>query len=223
MVARAEIFEVVAPWRVSNHVIIQFISQQLGWMKRQASREAKRAQVQTSIWPLCCLAEEIIPYRGETLRLQIRYGGNQPVIQQADNLIISLPWQVSCSQIESEIKKQLLGWYQQKALSLIEESIARYCPMLGRWPKAVKLKQQKSRWGSCGITERIYINWLLVLAPPGTLEYVVVHELAHLFHRNHGQRFWAKVASCMTDFAEYDRWLNRNGYRLKLPAGWQEK
>ncbi len=48
------------------------------------------------------------------------------------------------------------------------------------YPRLVKIKTQKSRWGSCGIHNDIHINWLLIMAPPEVLEYVVVHELCHI-------------------------------------------
>jgi predicted metal-dependent hydrolase len=111
-----------------------------------------------------------------------------------------------------------MTWYQQEALGAIQQSIDYFCPRLGRWPRSVQLKQQKTRWGSCGISEKIYINWLLILAPPGVLEYVVAHELCHLFHRNHGKRFWAKVAQCYPGYEQHETWLGRHGQML-MPLG----
>ncbi|MGE3318306.1 MAG: M48 family metallopeptidase [Candidatus Berkiella sp.] len=219
IIAKSAVFEVVAPLRLSNHVIIKFVSQQRSWMSKQFVRQQKTL-IEPSIWPAQFMAEYPIPFRGSQLLLRIRYGASAPVLQQGNRLTVSLPGTVSCHEVEAAIKKQLLAWYQQQAMKLISESIERFCPVLGRWPKGVYLKQQKSRWGSCGITQKIYLNWLLVLAPPGVLEYVVAHELGHLFYRNHGPRFWAKVAECMADFKEQDRWLNHSGTRIKLPAHW---
>lgn len=219
IIAKSPVFEVVAPLRISNHIIIKFVSQQRRWMSKQSLRQQKN-QMEHSLWPAQFMAEYTIPYRGSQLSLGIRYGVKDAILQQADRLLISLPGELPCHEVERAIKQQLLAWYQCQAMSLIKESMERFCPRLGRWPKAVHLKQQKSRWGSCGITQKIYLNWLLVLAPPGVLEYVVAHELAHLFYRNHGPRFWAKVAECMADFKEHDRWLNHSGMRIKLPAHW---
>lgn len=220
MIARAQVFEVVAPKRVTNQAILQFITQHRPWMSKQLQRQIKKSPQQVSIWPLQFLANEQVPYRGAQLFLETAYGGEATVVQQGDKLIVTLPWQTHCTDIERTIKKQLLVWYQQQAMDIIQASAKRFCTQLGRWPKALQLKQQKSRWGSCGITQKIYLNWLLVLAPPRVLEYVVAHELGHLFYRNHGPRFWAKVAECMADYKEQDRWLNRNGQQLKLPSHW---
>lgn len=219
IIAKSPVFEVVAPLRLSNHLIIQFVSQQRRWMSKQNCRQQKNL-AEPSIWPHQFLAGDTVPFRGTQLTLVVRYGASAPVLQEEDRLTVCLPVDCACHEVEGAIKKQLLAWYQQQAMDIIKQSMARFCPKLGRWPKAVGLKQQKSRWGSCGITQKIYLNWLLVLAPPGVLEYVVAHELAHLFYRNHGPRFWAKVKECMADFKEHDRWLSHRGMRIKLPAHW---
>lgn len=220
IVARAQFFEVVAPKRVTNQAILQFITEHRPWMGKQLTQQLKKSSQQASIWPLQFLANEQVPYRGAQLSLVVIYGASASIERQGDKLIVCMPWQTHCAALESEIKKQLLIWYQQQAMTIIQACATVFCTQLGRWPKALHIKQQKSRWGSCGITQKIYLNWLLVLAPPGVLEYVVAHELGHLFYRNHGPRFWAKVAECMADFKEQDRWLNRNGQQLKLPSHW---
>lgn len=96
----------------------------------------------------------------------------------------------------------------------IQSILQQYCTLLGRWPTTVRVKKQKTRWGSCGIHDGITINEKLIFAPAKVLEYVVVHELCHLWHRNHGKRFWAKVESVMPDYMNYDRWLSREGRSL---------
>ncbi len=189
MVVRAQSFEVVAPKRISNRVILDFVCQQRRWMSKQLTQQAKRTTALNAIWPKAFLHGETVPFRGSQLHLNVRYGAVESVLRQEDSLLITLSWQRPCVQLESEIKKQLHQWYQAQAMMLIEASLAHFCPILGRWPKAVQLKQQKSRWGSCGVTQQIYLNWLLVLAPPGILEYVVVHELVHLIEPSHNKRF----------------------------------
>jgi predicted metal-dependent hydrolase len=219
IIARSHSFEVVAPWRITNQAIIQFLCQQRRWMSKQQNRQVKKSEA-TSLWPCEFLGGHTVPYRGMQLLLVVRYGLAVPPILEGDRLLVSIPFQTPCVEVEKAIKAQLLHWYQKQAMSIIEASIQVFCQKLGKWPKVVKLKQQKSRWGSCGITQNIYLNWLLVIAPAPILEYVVAHELGHLFYRNHGPRFWGKVAECMSDFKTHDRWLNRHGQQLKLPSHW---
>ena len=72
----------------------------------------------------------------------------------------------------------------------------------------------KSRWGSCGPRNDINLNWLLAFAPPAVLEYVVVHELCHIRHRDHSARFWALVAQHLPGWAHERQWLKRQGGEL---------
>jgi predicted metal-dependent hydrolase len=157
-------FEIVAPLRLTNVAITQFIFEHRRWMHKQLLREQTKPSAPV----------QVVDVRDKALKAKYVHEANQ----------------------------------------IIEQILQAVCPRLGRWPTGVTLKQQKTRWGSCGIDDRIHINWLLVLAPPGVLEYVVIHELCHLFYRNHGPRFWAKVKSCMPDYEIHERWLRQHGRTL---------
>ena len=82
------------------------------------------------------------------------------------------------------------------------------------YPRFIKIKTQKSRWGSCGIHNDINLNWLLILAPPQVMEYVVIHELCHIKERNHSQKFWLLVKSHLADYQIQRNWLKKEGRRL---------
>lgn len=214
MSVRSQQFEIVAPPRVRNGEILQFVFAHQRWLKKQSKQHAKQKPLQ-KIWPDEFSAGVAIPYRGAELQLQVEYGRNGTPDLQGNDLIVPIPWEKSVvTEVVKYTKQQVLKWYQQQALSAIQKSIEHFCPKLGRWPKGYALKQQKTRWGSCGITDKIYLNWLLILAPEGVLEYVVAHELCHLFHRNHGKRFWAKVASCFAEYEQHEKWLRQHGQTL---------
>ena len=73
----------------------------------------------------------------------------------------------------------------------------------------------RTLWGSLSADGRMNLDLALMLAPPEALEYVVVHEMAHLWVRNHGPRFWARVAAVDPDFETQRDWLNRYGHAVK--------
>ena len=75
----------------------------------------------------------------------------------------------------------------------------------------VTVREQKTRWGSCSAKGNLNFNWKLVLMPPGVLDYVVVHELAHRREMNHSAAFWKVVATWMPDYKKYRKWLRDNG------------
>lgn len=202
-------FEVVAPLSFSSIEVLKFVWYQRNWMAKHLRGEVN---------PLLevFLPSEGLPYRGHQLKLQVKYGLPQAVIFHETSVQVQLPWMVRCEQMESWLKEQILSAYRQQALKAIQATLDYFCPRLGRWPVDVALKQQKTLWGSCSAQQKISINWLLILAPFGVLEYVVVHELCHLFHPNHSQRFWKKVGQYMPDYERPKQWLKKWGKYLLI-------
>jgi predicted metal-dependent hydrolase len=77
--------------------------------------------------------------------------------------------------------------------------------------KDVQWKRQMAQWGSCSENKYINISYRLLFAPEDVLEYVCIHELAHLLEFNHSKRFWKLVRNTMPDYEEKERWLRDNG------------
>ena len=79
----------------------------------------------------------------------------------------------------------------------------------------ISFKDTKSRWGSCSSKGSIMLNWRLIMAPPSVYKYVIIHELSHLVHMNHGYLFWKLVGELHPSYM-YDReWLNKNGHEIR--------
>ncbi len=135
---------------------------------------------------------EIIPYRGEILTLRV---GDRaaPVSHLGDEL-----WVYGDA---ARIEKLVDKWYRQHAVSLFAERMAYYAPLLNVSPLAIKLSTAKTRWGSCTSGGTIRLNLQLIKLPQYLLDYVVVHELAHLRQMNHSAAFWALVAGVCPDYA----------------------
>ena len=81
----------------------------------------------------------------------------------------------------------------------------------GRHIGTVRFRYNKSTWGSCSSKGNISISTRLLFAPDDVLDYVCVHELAHLVERNHSQRFWDLVAAAMPNYKLREAWLKENG------------
>ena len=93
------------------------------------------------------------------------------------------------------------SWYQAEALQLFQLRVAHYAPLLNVMPRAVKLTKAKTQWGSCTAAGSVRLNVQLIKLPVRLLDYVVVHELAHLRELNHSTSFWRVVESACPDYA----------------------
>lgn len=79
--------------------------------------------------------------------------------------------------------------------------------------KSVNLKYNKSNWGSCSTASNINLSTRLLFAPFDVIDYVIIHELAHLYEMNHSPKFWDIVSQVMPDYKEKEKWLKANGAR----------
>ena len=79
--------------------------------------------------------------------------------------------------------------------------------------KTLRLKYASSLWGSCSHAGNISISTRLLLAPDSVIDYVLVHELAHLLVPDHSQKFWDVIAKVLPDFEISEQWLKENGTR----------
>ena len=110
-----------------------------------------------------------------------------------------------------DLWSRLVGWYAQRAFSLLAERVQHFSGSMNLTPGPVQLKSWKRRWGECHPDGTLKFNWRLILCPPEVIDYVVVHELAHLKVPGHNPRFWAQVAQVLPDYASRRQWLNRYG------------
>lgn len=106
-------------------------------------------------------------------------------------------------------------WLRSQARELIGVEVTRQAARMRARPTGLTIRDQRTRWGSCSTSGTLSFNWRLVMAPPEVMRYVVIHELAHLFHHNHSKDFWAKVAVYAPDFKIQRAWLRKNASLLR--------
>ncbi|HWK42505.1 MAG TPA: M48 family metallopeptidase [Croceibacterium sp.] len=103
---------------------------------------------------------------------------------------------------------------KQRARRDVQEIVADYGWRFGLVPRSIRVADFANGWGSCGPEGNVLINWHLIFAPRKVLEYVVVHELAHLRVRSHGPEFWGLLAALLTDYEQSRLWLDRHQREL---------
>lgn len=103
---------------------------------------------------------------------------------------------------------------QALARHKIPERVADWAARLQLSPGAIRIKDQRTRWGSCSKAGNLNFNWRLIMAPDWVLDYVIVHELCHLVELNHSSRFWGLVEAAFPRYREAKAWLRANGSAL---------
>ena len=108
---------------------------------------------------------------------------------------------------EEEIKASCIVLYRELAKRLITQSVEYYSKQMSLYPSAVKINGARTRWGSCSSKKSLNFSWRLMMTDMGCLNYVVIHELAHLQEMNHGPKFWRIVAQTMPNYRDAERRL----------------
>jgi predicted metal-dependent hydrolase len=107
-------------------------------------------------------------------------------------------------------------YYTDKGLQRFRQRVADYAPKVGVEVAAVKVKDMGYRWASCGRSGVLSFHWKSMMAPPRITDYIAVHELCHLHHRDHSDAFWNEVDKVMPDYRERKEWLRKHGASLDL-------
>jgi predicted metal-dependent hydrolase len=193
----AEGLVVRAPSWVTLREVDAAVQEKAAWIvaKLQQFKQRQSEHVQQAIdWTHG--AE--IPYLGSTLRLCVLERGAvlPPTDDAVPELRLSLPPGASAQQVREAAEV----WFKKKARPLFEERLAHFAPQLGvQWQK-LSLSSARTRWGSARSDGHIRLNWRLIHLPISQIDYVVVHELAHLREMNHSPRFWDTVGGVLPDY-----------------------
>lgn len=114
----------------------------------------------------------------------------------------------------AHLARRVRDWLKAQARTELSARSQRCAERIGRHVVRVRIGDPKSRWGSCSSRGGLAYSWRLVLAPPGVMDYVVAHEVAHLVEHNHGRRFWALVDTLTREAPAARAWLRRHGNTL---------
>lgn len=147
------------------------------------------------------------PYQGENHLLKVNGSGDSEI---EDRRIV-----LSCDSVEEQgFQGALRKFYRREARKFIEDTVEKYTRKLAVEYDTLRIKNQKTLWGSCSSKNNLNFNWRLIMAPPDKAEYVIVHELCHLRQPNHSQKFWNLVAKYCDDPKQKARWLKEHSVEL---------
>ncbi|MDL1163980.1 SprT family zinc-dependent metalloprotease [Yersinia pestis] len=110
----------------------------------------------------------------------------------------------------------LRKWYVERAKEKIAPKVDYYARQLGVDVAMTRIVDNRYRWGSCTLNDNVNINWKLIKAPMFVIDYIIVHELAHLIEANHTPRFWNIVRAQAPTMEKAKNWLREHGQLLEL-------
>ena len=157
------------------------------------------------------------PYLGEPVRVRLdarqRHGPAAAVLEpQQATLHVGLPPEAGSARLRAAVQ----AWLMRQARRLFTQRLDHFAPLLGvRW-RRLGLSSAGTRWGSAGADGSIRLNWRLIHLRPSLIDYVVVHELAHLREMNHSPRFWQHVQAVLPGYAEQRAQLRQQGRQLPV-------
>jgi predicted metal-dependent hydrolase len=199
-----------APKSLSLEAIREIIDRNLAWIeKKQAERREAMARLETGK----------VYYRGQALALELANSGPAGISLADGVLQVNIVSPFSKGELGGicfETAPQdpwpiLLRWYHEQAEIFLTKQVRHFAPRMGLAPPPLELRDWRRRWGECHLEGHLRFNWRLVLLPPESLDYLVVHELAHLIVPGHSPRFWGAVGKYLPDFAARRRWLRLYG------------
>ena len=193
---------VSAPYRTSVKTARELVERRAGWILRKQNELAARRPSEP-LTPGCRL-----PFLGRDLRLEVSPGRVHRVAVTAgfDALRVDLPGGRA-----PELRTVLETWYRGQALCHLSQRVEHWSRLMGVRATAVEVRTQRRRWGSCSPSGVLRFNWRLVMAAPALIDYVVVHELAHLRHLNHSPAFHQEVARWLPAHRELRKRLHSEG------------
>lgn len=220
-----------APARFPRKEIDAFVRKRADWILRKATEEVLRptqrrfADGETLFYlgkehPIICESIEDTDVAmdfggGAMLRLTAPAGVSARLEDNAFH--ISVPADLDEQERTVSIRAAVERWYRREAARLLPAIVARWQNKVSRKkPSRVLIRSQRRRWGSCSSDGSIRLNWRIIMAEPALIDYVAVHELAHLVVMDHSPRYWQKVESAMPDYRDRRKRLNEVGAHFWL-------
>jgi predicted metal-dependent hydrolase len=207
-VERGEVL-VRAPERTPDHEIAALVRHRAAWIARHRARTPARPLLDNGC---------TVPYLGQPLELTVTTRRERLTRVERDllGLRVTLPQSLEPEARESTIRDVLARWLRERACEDLAARAEHWARELGWTPRRVLVRDQRRRWGSCAPDGTLRLNWRLVMLDEAIIDYVVVHELAHLRVANHSPRFWALVAGVLPDHRDRRRALREAGRGLPL-------
>ena len=183
-----------------------FMFEHRGWIAEQLAKRPAGPRE-----PFVFGQEKELLLRGDARRIDWREGRYLRVAIDDDDIAITRPARASDRQLRAALKE----FYLEQARADLGAWLPRYLAGLPAAPASLRLRALSSLWGSLSASDVLLLDLALVLGRPSAFEYVLVHELCHLLHRNHSRRYWREVEKRWPQWREEREYLHGEGLGLK--------
>uniref|UniRef100_A0A7V4LC83 M48 family peptidase n=1 Tax=Desulfobacca acetoxidans TaxID=60893 RepID=A0A7V4LC83_9BACT len=194
-----------APRGMSKARVAEVVDRHRAWLeKKLAEKREAWSQLTPGAWY----------YRGRALQLVLVPDAGAEVRVRDGALVVPAAGSPAARM------DRLRFWYGKEAVGWLRQGLAQHAPRMGLPVPRFEVRSWRRRWGECRPDRGLAFNWRLILLPPEIMDYVVVHELAHLLVPGHPPAFWQEVARHLPDYQSRRRWLRQQGAPFLL---WQPR
>ena len=200
------VVRVVVPTVAKSSAVRRAVRERAAWIISRLS-QAPQEGVQKRL-----VNGESLPYLGQDVRIIVRFAEVSLPEVRLDNghFRVAVPPNFRGKKRYEAMRRAFVEWYREQAAERVDECVDQWWEKLGRGEKSrVLIRNQRRRWGSCASDGTLRINWRIIMLEPALIEYIVVHELAHLRVRNHSPEFKKLMSSVLPDFRDRQKRLGQ--------------
>ena len=190
--------EVSCPYNTSEIFLKNLIERKKEWINKNIDWSRKNQKKIDQI------SNGFITYKGLVLKLVYEKSNLEGIAVEDNELKIFYS-------DKSKSKKLIIEWLKLQANNFLRARLSFLSKRISIEFNSLTIKSYTARWGSCNIRGDIFLNWKLIMLPESVIDYVLIHELAHINVPNHSSKFWELVKKKDPHYCKNKRWLKDNG------------
>jgi len=197
-----------SPKNTSESYLQKILRERKSWIqKKQKKFQTRFPTLPKRRWE----AGETIFFQGDLLTLCINIGKKPSAKYEEAIKTLHLTLRT-----HHDAERVCTQWLKKQAKEILTQRAQFFAQKFSVLYQDLRITSAKSRWGSCCRKKNINFAWRLIMTPPDVIDYVIIHELAHLRNLNHSARFWELVSHWMPDYKTHKKWLQENGWKCVL-------
>ena len=190
--------EISCPYNTSEIFLKNLIERKKEWINKNIDRSRKNHKKINQI------SNGFITFKGLVLQLIYKKSNFERIIVEDNELKIFYSE-------KSKSRQLIIEWLKLQANNFLRARLSFLSKRISIEFNSLTIKSYTARWGSCNIKGDIFLNWKLIMLPESVIDYVLIHELAHINVPNHSSEFWELVKKKDPNYCKSKKWLKDNG------------